>query len=109
MGISSRIREARKRLLLTQEDLAERIGVTKGAIANYENGVSTPKIDILYALMKVLGVDANYLFDYVPSGDFRLSDHERNLIISYRSKPDMQPAIDTLLGLSPVSSASKNA
>jgi transcriptional regulator with XRE-family HTH domain len=35
-GIGKRIKEARLNLGLTQEELAEKIGVTKGAIANYE-------------------------------------------------------------------------
>lgn len=28
-----------------------------------------------------------------------LSDHEKQLVISYRSHPEMQPAVDTILGL----------
>lgn len=109
MSIASRIKEARKRLSLTQEELADKIGVTKGAIANYENGVSTPKIEIMFSLMRALDIDANYLFDYVPVGGFKLSDREMNLVIAYRSRPDMQPAVDTLLGLAPTSSLPKKA
>lgn len=63
MSIGARIREARIRLNLTQEELASRVGVTKSAIANYENGVSTPKVEILYALMRALAVDANFLYE----------------------------------------------
>lgn len=62
MSIGSRIKEARKKQCLTQVDLASAIGVTKGAIANYENEVSVPKIELLVKLMKNLGVDANYLY-----------------------------------------------
>ena len=62
MSIGSRIKEARKTLNLTQEDLATIIGVTKGAIANYENEVSIPKIELLLKLMEALQVDANYLY-----------------------------------------------
>lgn len=99
MSIAARIKEARKRMSLTQEELANIIGVTKGAIANYENGVSTPKLDIMFSLMRALEIDANYLFDYVPVGALKLSDHELNLIIAYRSHPEMQAAVNTLLGL----------
>ena len=109
MSISARIKEARKRLSLTQEELADKIGITKGAIANYENGVSTPKIEILYSLMNILEIDANYLFDYIPRGEVKFSEHERNLIIAYRNKPEMQPAVDTLLGLTPAIPEAKNA
>lgn len=62
MGIGPRIKEARNILNLTQEELARRLGVTKGAIANYEIETSHPKEAILYKLIEVLNVDANYLF-----------------------------------------------
>lgn len=62
MSIGSRIKEARIKNGLTQEDLASSIGVTKGAIANYENGVSTPKVELLFKLFTALNCDANYLY-----------------------------------------------
>lgn len=61
MSIGSRIKERRTELHITQEQLADRIGVTKGAIANYENEVSTPKISLMYKLLDALDCDANYL------------------------------------------------
>ena len=42
--------------------LASMVGVTKGAIANYENGTSHPKEPVMYALIDALGVDANFRF-----------------------------------------------
>ena len=62
MSIGSRIKERRLALDLTQEELATRLGVSKGAIANYENEVSTPKPDILFKVISALECDANYLF-----------------------------------------------
>lgn len=62
MSVGSRIKQARKALSLTQEELASAIGVTKGAIANYENEVSVPKMDLLIKLMQTLEVDANYIY-----------------------------------------------
>ena len=61
MSIGSRIKERRTELHITQEQLAAQIGVTKGAIANYENEVSTPKIGLMYRLFDALDCDANYL------------------------------------------------
>ena len=46
----------------TQKELADKIDVSPSAITNYENETSHPKEEKLYALMKVLDVDANYLF-----------------------------------------------
>lgn len=62
MSIGSRIKEARIKNGMTQEELANNIGITKGAIANYENGVSSPKVEILFRLFSALNCDANYLY-----------------------------------------------
>ena len=47
---------------LTQVQLAQALGVTKGAVGNYETGGSSPKADNLYRLFDILKCDANYLF-----------------------------------------------
>jgi len=62
MSIGSRLKSARINKNLTQEELAKMIGVTKGAIANYENQVSIPKIKILLKLFSALECDANYVY-----------------------------------------------
>ena len=62
MSIGSRIKELRIRQNMTQEELARIIGVTKGAVANYENEVSSPKSDLMYRLFDALECDANYLY-----------------------------------------------
>ena len=60
MSIGSRIKELRIKRGITQEELAQQIGVTKGAIGNYENEVSSPKIELMYKLFEALDCDANY-------------------------------------------------
>lgn len=62
MSIGSRIKIARREKKLTQEQLARQCGVTKGAISNYENDVSTPDVEKLSAIMECLGVDPNYIY-----------------------------------------------
>ena len=62
MGIGHRIKEAREKAGLTQEELGKRVGITGSAITNYEKGTSHPKESVLYALMDTLEVDANFLF-----------------------------------------------
>jgi len=87
MGIGNRIKAARNSLHLTQEELAKKVGVTKGAIANYENDVSHPKEPVIYALIEALQVDANYLFqDVVGFPDSsKLSAFEIEQIKKYRA------------------------
>lgn len=61
MSLGSRIKERREQLNLSRNELAERIGVTSSAIANYENEISSPKIELMYKLFNALECDANYL------------------------------------------------
>ena len=93
MSIGSRLKEARINKKITQTDLASAIGVTKGAIGNYETDVSSPKEDILIRLMKYLDIDANYLYqDYMASDDgtptFQFSEDEYRLVDLYRGADD---------------------
>lgn len=62
MGIGKRLKDARLAKGFTQLDLAKKIGVTSGAIGNYENETSHPKTGILLKLFEALEVDANYLW-----------------------------------------------
>lgn len=100
MSFGKRLKDARNRLGLTQEDLASAVGVTKGAIGNYESEFSSPKETILIKLMNVLQVDANYLYqDFITSS--QLLDSEMQLIIAYRkADPGIQASIKKLLDLS---------
>ena len=103
MDMGTRIKEARIAKKLTQEELANKIGVTKGSIAHYENNVSVPKVELLYPLMAVLGVDANYLYG-VENGEQRmmkLSPHECDVIRAYRAHENLQAAVDRVLLLEP--------
>ena len=57
MSFPEHLREARKQAGFTQEALANKIGVTKTSIHNYERGMSFPLPYILYDLADVLDVD----------------------------------------------------
>lgn len=92
MSIGFRIKEARKSLGITQTTLAEKIGVTKGAIANYENEVSVPKVDLLYKLMQVLNVDANYLYQ-----DEMQSNHGTKKVALEKIENDIDNMFDILV------------
>ena len=62
MSVGSRIKELRESKDMSRNELADSVGVTIGAISNYENEVSSPKEPILFKIMEVLKCDANYLF-----------------------------------------------
>ncbi len=87
MSVGSRIRELREDKELSRAELADKIGVTIGAISNYENEVSSPKEPILFKIMEVLECDANYLFQdsiNIPTMKDSFSVLEHNLIKKYR-------------------------
>lgn len=62
MGIGQKIKQLRERSGLTQEELAEMIGVTASAVGNYEREISHPREDILYRLFDALSAEPNELF-----------------------------------------------
>lgn len=47
---------------MTQQQLADAIGVVRSAVANWESGLSTPKVQQLPALSDVLGCSIDQLF-----------------------------------------------
>ena len=102
MSIGSRIKELRIKRGLTQEELARQIGVTKGAVANYENEVSSPKIELMYKLFDVLQCDANYLHqDDMKSNVYKDSstpEEFENIIKKYRALDEHgKDLVDTVL------------
>lgn len=56
-----RLRELRLANNLKQEELANKVGITKAAISNYENGYKVPSVDIVCLLAETLGVSTDYL------------------------------------------------
>lgn len=62
MYLSQNIAYYRKLCGYTQEQLAERLGVTGQSVSKWENDLSSPDISILPNLAKILGVDINSLF-----------------------------------------------
>ena len=83
MTTGERIKQLRKSLGLTQEELGEMIGVQKAAINKYETGlVSNLKQSTIQALSKALHVSPVVLLNG-DEGD--LSEGERRLIAAYRA------------------------
>lgn len=88
MSVGSRIKELRENKNMTRNELADSIGVTVGAVSNYENEVSSPKEPILFKIMETLKCDANYLFQdaiQMPSMKNSVSIDEFNIIEKYRA------------------------
>ncbi|MDR0398081.1 MAG: helix-turn-helix transcriptional regulator [Candidatus Nomurabacteria bacterium] len=59
--LGKNIGRLRTRLGLTQEQLAEKMGVTRSSIARWENDIDIPKMANLIELAKIFGVSVNEL------------------------------------------------
>lgn len=63
MTFAEKFLKLRKQALLSQEEAAEKIGVSRQAISRWEQGTALPDAFNLSIICKVFGVSANYLIN----------------------------------------------
>ena len=61
MNLAEKIFELRKSNSMSQEQLAEQIGVSRQSISKWESGDSTPELERLVELSRVFNVSTDYL------------------------------------------------
>lgn len=61
MALQEKIYQLRKSKGMSQEELAEKVGVTRQAVSKWEMGSSVPELDTLVALARCFGVTTDYL------------------------------------------------
>ncbi len=64
--------QMRKVLQLTQEDIAEKLGVTRQSVAKWEAGESIPDLDKCKQLADIFGVSLDDLANYEPEENLGL-------------------------------------
>ena len=62
--LGAKIRELRKKRGISQEVLAQYLGVTFQAVSKWENGTAMPDVPLIPALASFFGVSTDELFDY---------------------------------------------
>jgi len=62
--MGERIREARVVAGITQAQLAEKIGVSRVHLCNYERGRKWPNVEMLVRICKCLGTSPNQILDF---------------------------------------------
>lgn len=62
MNLGQKIKEKRRLLMLTQEELANRCELTKGFISQLENNKVSPSMETLEIILEVLGTDFSDFF-----------------------------------------------
>ena len=101
-----------------QIDLCNYIGVKKNAFTAWKSGVNRSYLKYIAEIAEFFNVSTDYLLGKTENihgtddegvlSELReanscysisLSEHEKRLISAYRDKPEMQPAVDRLLGI----------
>ena len=109
MTLGEKIKEARKQCGLSQEQLAEKMAVSRSAVAKWEANNGLPDVDNLKALAQLLNVSVDYLLDdgevideVVIREPYNLSDYGKDIKKKKKDRvirekfPDAE--IHTLLG-----------
>lgn len=63
MTLAEKLKEARRQSGLSQEQLAEKLSVSRSAIAKWESGKGMPDVENLKAIAKLLNVSVDYLLN----------------------------------------------
>ena len=94
-----RLVEARKRQHVTQNDLADKIGMSRSAIGGYEKEGKDASYEVLVRLVRTLGVTSDYLLGIDDSAGWTGRSHvAENLELLYDRAEDAQkPQIDAIL------------
>lgn len=108
------IKNLRKEKGLTQQELADRLGVAKSTISMYESGERRPNFQIAEAITDLFGVDLSYLIgstdkvsrltgtheDENSGVCVALTAEEREIIRAYRlARVDTRAAVRAVLGV----------
>lgn len=102
------LKEYRKKNHFTVKDvslmLEERsFAVATKTIYGWESGQASPSADILLTLCELYNIpDVLNTFGYGCSENFQATPRECSLIESYRAHPELQEAVDILLGVRPI-------
>lgn len=88
-GYLPNITECRKKAGLTQKQLADRIGISRQSLINYESNFTSPSLEVLSMIAKVLNVPIEDLAIENPEAGMTYEEFEANI-----SNADMFIVID---------------
>lgn len=101
-----RLKNLRQDKKLNMKQTAAALKMPYTTYVSYEKDEREPNSEILVQLANFFDCSVDYLIGRSKhikvQGSFaniNLSNHEKKVITSYRQKPEMQPAVDRLLGI----------
>ena len=91
--LSKRIYQLRVSFGWTQVQLAQKLGITKQTVSNWENDNIQPSIDMLVKLSKIFNVSTDYLLGLTPTNSINVDglptkfvSHIVQIIDDYKAK-----------------------
>jgi len=76
-SIGNKIAEARKKINLSQAELARQVSISPQAVGKWERGESMPDITTLNRLAEIFGVDLNYFSDIFQADQVETTTYEK--------------------------------
>lgn len=80
MNFGEKLKQLRKNQKMTQQQLAERLGVAKSVVSYYESVDRYPSYDVMIKIAKTFHVTSDYLLEI---------EHKRTLNVSDLSEDDI--------------------
>ncbi len=100
MSFSEKIRLIRNENRLSQEELADRLGVSRQTVSKWELGNAYPEIDKLIAISNIYQVSIDYLLkDNCISGRVKYESIDRALIQFLGASNDMEEISQSLISI----------
>ncbi|WP_395320042.1 helix-turn-helix domain-containing protein [Fructilactobacillus frigidiflavus] len=75
MSIADKIKKARQSANLTQQEVSDKLNISRKTLSGWENNRSNPDLEMLKSLADVFGKDINYFLDIEPQ------NHESTLFL----------------------------
>ena len=103
----NRIAKLREKKELNQTQLGKLVNAAQNTVSNWENGNRIPDYETLKVLSNIFNCSIEYIMgdSNEPNPKRKdihqnfLSEIEKQIIIAYRRKPEMQAAVNKLLGI----------
>ncbi len=76
--LSDNIRAYRKKINLSQDELAEKIGVSRQSVSFWENGQTQPTIDNIIALARIFNISTDVLLDNGDLAEMHKNESQEN-------------------------------
>lgn len=101
--LGERLKDCRKRLELTQQEVAEKLGVTSASISSWESGARRPDFEMLTSISKLYDVSFDYLLGKTSIKNNALKEALNKLgnAVSAKYESIIEDAVVNFLSLDP--------